>query len=61
MLRVVLESSTTPESPDNKNNHFKVRFPASLQLENGTWEIALLLSLSQTLMIETPPDCTTMM
>ena len=40
MLRVVLESSTTPESPDNKNNHFKVRFPAPLQLENGTWEIA---------------------
>ena len=40
MLRVVLENSTTPESPDNKKNHFKVRFPAPLQLENGTWEIA---------------------
>ena len=41
MLRVVLESSTTREFPDNENNHFKIRFPAPLQLENGTCEIDL--------------------
>ena len=40
-FRITLISDPTDEFPNNKNNNFKVRLPAILNLPGDTWQVSL--------------------